>query len=149
MLKIDSQAAGLADVPFAEDRDNIIDPLIIIAMMAQQFGEIDGVELAGLQIDHIDLLGRIADHLIQGHVHPQAGLAGRNHDRVVVGDPVDRPGAQSGHDPHQPVGGLDATRPAEFVAAEGYPGKGREKILPDPLAHHLLDHDAHLLVEIQ
>ena len=146
--EVASQRPRQAQPVLLQDRHQLVHQRIIISALFQQIPDFQGLETVGLQVDHVDLLRRIADLLIQGHVDPQVRLAGRDQHRVVVAEAVDRPGAEAGHQADQPVLPLDAPRPAEFIVAEGHAGEGGQKIAPDPGADALLDHDPHLLVEV-
>ncbi len=94
-------------------------------------------------------LGAVALRLVGSLVQPQTGLTGRHQHRIVVRKPVHRPSSEAGNDPQKAVLATDARRPAELVVAEADACEGGKKVWPYPLPHHLLDQDAHLLVEVQ
>ena len=139
----------LLDAIVLDDRHEMADLRIAGATVAKQFHRIHGFKCIGLQVDDVYALRRVLEHLFDGDVHPEVGLSGRDQHGVVVADPVDRARSQSRHEAHQSVTATDAGGPAKLVVAERHAGAGRKKVLADLLAHDLLDHDAHLFMNIQ
>ncbi len=79
----------------------------------------------------------------------QPGLARREQDGVVVAQAVDGARAEAGHEAHQAVFAADPRRPAELVVAERHAAERRQVVAAHLRAHHFLDHDPHLLVEVE
>ncbi len=120
-----------------------------VATLAQDLVQRSGAEVVGFQIQQVHPARRVAHHLVRGLVDAQLRLARGQQDRIVVGKPVHGPGPQPGDQAQQAILALDPWRPAQFVAAEGHPGKAGHVVAPDPGPHHLLDQDRHLFVEVQ
>ena len=121
----------------------------LAAVLRQQLVDVDRLEAARLEVDDVGLLRRVARGLVRRLVHPQAGLAGGDEHRVVVGQPVDGARAEAGDDPQQPVLALDPRRPAELVVREPDARERGQPVRADARADDLLDEDAHLLVEVE
>ncbi len=120
-----------------------------LAVRPQKGTQVDGLERAGLEIDHIDLLRCVAHRLAHRLVDAQTRLSRRHQHRVVVGQAVDRPRTEAGHQTQQSVFAPDPGRPAEFVVGERHAREHGQEVRADPLSHHLLDQDAHLLVHVE
>ena len=76
-------------------------------------------------------------------------MAQGDHPRIVIGNPLDRPGTQSPHEPDQAILAPDARVPAEWVAAKGHAGQRGEKIAPVACPHDFLDQHGHSLVVVK
>ena len=122
---------------------------IVPAHFPQELRELDGLEPAGSQVDHVRLRGRVAHHLVRRRVHSQPRLTGREKDRVIVAQPIDGARSEAGHEPDEPVGALDPRRPAELVRAERHSRVGGQVPVAHSPADDLLDHDRHLLVHVE
>ena len=149
LVEVEVDGRGGVDVVVLVDGDDLVDARVFAAALPQQGGDLLGLEGAGLQVDDVDALGRVAHRLLGGDVHAQVGDARGDQDRIVVADAVHGARAQPGHEARQPVLALDPRRPAELVVAERDAREGREEVVAHALADHLLDHDAHLLVEVE
>ena len=87
--------------------------------------------------------------LLRTGVDAQGRLARREQHRVVVADAVDRPCAEARHETDEAVLAPEPRGPAELIAAESDARVGRHQVGSGARADDLLDHDAHLLVEVE
>ena len=92
-----------AQVVVVGDRDHLAHERDLVAVPLEQLAHVDRLEDAGLEVDDVRLLRRVAQGLLGRLVDAQARLAGRDQHRVVVGEAVDRARAEAGHDPQQAV----------------------------------------------
>src|SRR5690242_1753677 len=95
------------------------------------------------------MLWGIFDDFIRGDIRPQVRLPWRNQDRIIVSDAIDGTRPQTGYQSNQSIFTPDPSRPTKLVIAECNPRTRGQKILANRLSHNFLDHDAHLLMDIQ
>ena len=147
--RIPAEADGAVDPLAVVDRRDLVERRQLPPVFAEQLRRVDRLEALRLDVDDVDLARGVAQDLVLGDVDAQPRLAGGDENRVVVADAVDGARAEARHQAHEPVVALDARRPAELVVAERDAGVRRQEVGADARAHHLLDHDPHLLVEVE
>ena len=137
------------DPSVLEDGDHVLDAGETPSRLAKERFHLHRLEPSRLEVDDVGAARRVADDLVGRHVHAQPRLAGGDEDRVVVADPVDGARPEPRNEPDEAVLAPDPRRPAELVVREGDAGERREKVPPDARADDLLDHDPHLLVDVE
>src|ERR1039458_768719 len=77
------------------DRHKMANLRVVGAAVTQQFQRIHGLKCIGFQIDHVDSLRRVLQHLFHGNVDPEVGLSGGDQHRIIVVYAVNRACSQS------------------------------------------------------
>ncbi len=148
-LGVDAHGERPAKVLPVVHRDELLEHGNLSAVAAQQLARVHRLEGVRLEVDDVELSRRVVHDLLDRHVDPQPRLARREEDGIVVARAVHRPRAEAGNHADEPVLALDAGRPPELVSGEGDPGERRKEVVPDARADDLLDHDPHLLADVE
>jgi|GEM_PF-6882280 hypothetical protein len=107
--------------PLPVGGDNLVEIGDFGAIFFNKLGNGDGFKGVVLQVDHIDLFGRVVFDFLRNNIDPQIRLPGGNHKGEIIVQAVHRPGPQTHDQAHQPVLSPDPGRPAEFIVAYRHP----------------------------
>src|SRR5664279_156676 len=116
--KVWDRPDSLLNAVMLNDRHKMANLRVVGAAVTQQFQRIYGLKCIGFQIDHVDSLRRVLQHLFHGNVDSEVGLSRRDQHRIVVVYAVNRACSQSRHEADQSVSATDSGRPTELVVTE-------------------------------